>query len=150
MRFKTFKTLAIVGAVGVGVAGLYGLTRLGGGSEPGANEPVTAPVTRPVAAVEPVAAPVAATGTEVGAAAEASPDALRPMDREILARVAEGISGDKAKDAVRGRAWKVNLYQDAGQSRVNRLNLHIKRVVVIYDIPHPTNPKQLSFFGRQQ
>jgi hypothetical protein len=49
------------------------------------------------------------------------------MDREILDRVAQGISGDKAKDAVRGRPWKVNLYRDAGQSRVNRLKIDLDR-----------------------
>ncbi len=119
MRYKTFRTLAIVGAVGAGAAGLYGLSRLGG-----SPEPPPAPVERPARAVPQVVPPA-----PVAPAAEpdASPDALRPMDREILARVAEGISGDKAKDAVRGRAWKVNLYQDAGQSRVNRLKIDLDR-----------------------
>jgi hypothetical protein len=119
MRYKTFRTLAIVGAVGAGAVGLYGLSRLGG-----SPEPPPAPVERParvIPQVEPSSAVVPA------AEPEASPDALRPMDREILARVAEGISGDKAKDAVRGRAWKVNLYQDAGQSRVNRLKIDLDR-----------------------
>lgn len=35
------------------------------------------------------------------------------------------------------------------QSRVQRLNAHIDRLVILYDIPHPTNPKQLSMFGSQ-
>jgi len=121
MRFKTFRSLVIVGAVGAGAAGLYGLSRLGGG-----REELPPPVERPVrrAAVErlPSTAPI-----EPAEAADASPDALRPMDREILARVAKGISGGKGKDAIKGRSWKVNLYQDAGQSRVNRLKIDLDR-----------------------
>jgi hypothetical protein len=35
------------------------------------------------------------------------------------------------------------------QSRVHRLTEHIERLVMIYDLPHPTNPKQLSMFGGQ-
>jgi hypothetical protein len=49
------------------------------------------------------------------------------MDREILARVAQGISGGKGKDAIKGRAWKVNLYQDDGHSSVNRLKIDLDR-----------------------
>lgn len=121
MHFKTFRTLAIVGAVGAGAAGIYGLSRLGGGSAP---EPSPAQVERPVRAVAQPAGPATAGDAAAG---DASPDALRSMDREILARVAQGISGDKAKDAVRGRPWKVNIYQDAGQSRVNRLKIDLDR-----------------------
>ena len=122
MRFKTFRSLVIVGAVGAGAAGLYGLSRLGEGSSP---EPPPATVERPARAVALPEAPAASSAA--AAAPDASPDALRPMDREILARVEEGISGDKAKDAVRGRSWKVNLYRDAGQSRVNRLKIDLDR-----------------------
>ena len=122
MRYKTFRTLAIVGVFGAGAAGLYGLSRLGGGSSP---EPSPAPVERPARVVEPPAAP--ATSVAPAAAPDTSPDALRPMDREILARVAQGISGGKGKDAIKGRAWKVNLYQDEGHSRVNRLKIDLDR-----------------------
>ena len=122
MRFKTFRSLVIVGAVGAGAAGLYGLSRLGGGPEE-LPPPVERPVRRAAVERPPSTAPV----EPAGAAADASPDALRPMDREILARAGKGISGDKAKDAIRGRAWKVNLYQDAGHSRVNRLKVDLDR-----------------------
>jgi len=131
MRYKTFRTLAIVGVALAGAAGLYGLSRRGGDSEPAASPSAAAvPASPPVAAAAPAAGAAAPAVLVAPAQAEAvstSSDALRPMDREILARAAQGISGDKAKDAVRGRPWKVNLYQDAGQSRVNRLKVDLDR-----------------------
>jgi hypothetical protein len=131
MRYKTFRTLAIVGVVGAGAAGLYGLSRRDSGLEPAAAPPpATVPAPRLAAAVEPGAGSGAPAGLPAPGKAEAvptAPDSLRPMDREILARVAQGVSGDKAKDAVRGRPWKVNLYQDAGQPRVNRLKIDLDR-----------------------
>ena len=33
------------------------------------------------------------------------------------------------------------------QSRIDRLSAHIERVVKVYDLPHPSNPKQISMFG---
>ena len=131
MRYKTFRTLAIVGVVGAGAAGLYGLSRRDAGPEPAAAPPPAAvPAPRLADAAEPRAssgAPAALSAPGKAEAVSTSPDALRSMDREILARVAQGISGDKAKDAVRGRPWKVNLYQDAGQARVNRLKIDLDR-----------------------
>lgn len=125
MRYKTFRTLAIVGVACAGTAGLYSLSRGGGDSAPvPAPSAAAIPAAVPARAPETVANVPAAPAAGVGAV---SPDALRPMDREILARVAQGISGDKAKDAVRGRPWKVNLYQDAGQPRVNRLKIDLDR-----------------------
>ena len=124
MRYKTFRTLAIVGVALAGAAGLYGLSRRGSDSEPAASPSAAAvPASPPVAA----AAPAVLAAPAQAEAVSTSSDALRPMDREILARAAQGISGDKAKDAVRGRPWKVNLYQDAGQSRVNRLKIDLDR-----------------------
>ena len=126
MRYKTFKTLAIVGVVGAGGAGLYGLSRSGGDSASTPIPHTTVPAPPLVTAAPPAGDTAPAMPLAVGEAAE-SLDALRPMDREILARVAEGISGDKVKDAFRGRPFKVNLYQDAGQSRVNRLKIDLDR-----------------------
>lgn len=124
MRYKTFRNLAVAGVVCVGAGGLYLMSR--GGSDPEAAsyiapDPNPAPAPRSVANVPPPPLPQETDATD------ASPDALRPMDREILARVGEGISGDKAKDAIKGRPWKVNLYQDAGHSRVNRLKVDLDR-----------------------
>jgi hypothetical protein len=124
MRYKTFRNLVVAGVVCVGAGGLYLASR--GGSEPEAAsyvapDPNPAPAARRVADVPPPPLPQPSDATD------ASPDALRPMDREILARVAQGISGGKGKDAIKGRPWKVNLYQDAGHSRVNRLKIDLDR-----------------------
>lgn len=53
--------------------------------------------------------------------------AQRPMDTEILAAAAANILGDKVKDAIPGRAWKVNLFRDAGKAEVNRLKIDLDR-----------------------
>lgn len=124
MRYKTFRNLAVAGVVCAGAGGLYLVSR--GGSDPEAAsyiapDPNPAPATRRVADVPPPALPQPSDATD------ASPDALRPMDGEILDRVAKGISGGKGKDAIKGRAWKVNLYQDEGHSRVNRLKIDLDR-----------------------
>ena len=36
-------------------------------------------------------------------------------------------SGDKMKDATKGKAYKLNLYKDAGQSTVNRAKIDLDR-----------------------
>jgi hypothetical protein len=49
------------------------------------------------------------------------------MDREILDRVAQGISGEKEKDVTAGKPYKVSLFKDAGQARVNRAKIDLDR-----------------------
>ena len=53
--------------------------------------------------------------------------ALRPFDNEVVALGERTLPGDKAKDALPGRPFKVNLYQDAGKKKVNRLKLDLNR-----------------------
>lgn len=124
MRYKTFRSLMVAGAVVAGGAGLYGLSRLGGG---GGTPPVRPPDASVYPTVAPAATAVPAPLAGAGDAASPGPGAFRAMDREILERVAQGVEGDKAKDAIRGRPWKVNLYRDAGQARVNRLKIDLDR-----------------------
>jgi hypothetical protein len=68
-------------------------------------------------------------GTPTPARVEAptGAEALREMDREILAAAVKPLGSDKAKDAIRGKSWKVNFYQDAGKSRPNRLKVDLDR-----------------------
>ncbi|MFN7975357.1 MAG: hypothetical protein U0166_23890, partial [Acidobacteriota bacterium] len=47
--------------------------------------------------------------------------------RAILDRAAQNISGDKVKDAFPGEYYKVNLYRDAGEAKVNRLKIDLDR-----------------------
>ena len=53
--------------------------------------------------------------------------ALRPFDNEVLALGSRSLSGEKVKDALPGKTFKVNLYQDAGKTRVNRLKIDLDR-----------------------
>jgi hypothetical protein len=51
--------------------------------------------------------------------------AARPHDADVLAFEGRAIGSDKIKDAVAGRAFKVNVYQDAGKSTVNRAKVDL-------------------------
>lgn len=101
MKYKTFRGLLIGG--GLALAGGLGYTLLSGGDKepppPSVAEVSPKPAPPPAPAPQPVKAP------EPPAA-----DGLRPMDREVLARVKQGISGDKVKDVFPGKAYKVSLY----------------------------------------
>jgi hypothetical protein len=114
MKYKTFRALALGGGVvlaGGGVFGLYHL--LGGRSEATAptawasGEPVRTPVT---SAEAPSKTP---TSKKVPpAAAPPAYEGLGAMEKQILARFAEGMEDDKVKDAFKGERYKVNLYRD--------------------------------------
>lgn len=124
MKYKTFRNLVLFGALGAGAMGVWGLNKLFVKKEAAvAPVPASSALPAPAAAAP---APVAAAPSSEPASAN-DPSALRPMDEEILARVAQNISGDKEKDAVRGKSYKVNLYKDAGQAGVNRLKIDLNR-----------------------
>ncbi len=72
------------------------------------------------------AAPVA-TATQMHATSLGDENALRPMDARILEKARQPIRGDKIKDAFPSEKWKVNLYQDAGNTRPNRLKIDFDR-----------------------
>lgn len=119
MKYKTFRALvlsgAVLAAVGLGWAIHAGLKARAAAREAELSSPSDpAPITPPATAkreAEPSAAGVP----------------LRPMDRRILDRAAQNISGDKVKDAFPGEPWKVNLYRDHGHAQVNRLKLDLDR-----------------------
>jgi hypothetical protein len=149
MKYKTFRGLVMAGgglAVLFGCGGLAwwcgsGVMRAGeerraGLAEPGAASPHTQPTSliappkptalgaRPVEAPGP--SPTNATAPlPAGASEQGIP--LRPMDRELLELAGRDISGDKVKDALKGRSYKVNVYKDAGEARVNRLKVDLDR-----------------------
>ncbi len=54
-------------------------------------------------------------------------DKLRPVDRELMEWVGKDLGSKKKKDAVKGNAWKINLYQDAGKSVMNRAKVDLDR-----------------------
>lgn len=134
MRYTTFRNLVLAGAVGVGAVGVYAVARNRPAPAPEPAAPKAAPAKQaPVPAVpastapQPAAAAVSAVPASAAPATTAEGEPLRPMDREILDRVAKGISGDKAKDAVPGRPWKVNLYRDPGDAGVSRAKIDLNR-----------------------
>jgi hypothetical protein len=53
--------------------------------------------------------------------------AARPYDAEVIAWSKKSISGDKVKDASKGKSYKINLYKDAGHSTVNRAKVDVNR-----------------------
>jgi hypothetical protein len=78
-----------------------------------------------------VAAAAAATvsaeapaGTNAPAAA---PTNMRAHDSEVLAYVGRDIGTDKLKDVSRGKAWKINIYQDSGSKTANRAKVDLDR-----------------------
>lgn len=128
MKYKTFRALLIAGGSVLAVSGCGLLSWWCGSSVPRPvvqASPVAAPEPRPAAL--PAAAPTATAASPASAPLAAGETPLRPMDREILARADQPISGDKVKDAIPGRSYKVNLYQDPGETRINRLKVDLDR-----------------------
>lgn len=142
MKYKTFRNIAATAIAGT-VVGLGWWAFSGGGDAAPQVAKAPAPVTEriPIGAPTPAPPAVPPARGPVGAAPPlaASPvapppaaplpagaEALRSLDRQIIARITQPLSGDKVKDAVPGAA-KVNLYQDAGQTHVNRLKVDLDR-----------------------
>jgi hypothetical protein len=53
--------------------------------------------------------------------------AARAHDAEVIAWSKKSIRGDKVKDASKGKRYKVNLYQEAGHTTVNRAKVDLDR-----------------------
>ncbi len=145
MRYKTFRALVILGLLGTAGGSFYAFQQYQAQSERQeqalrrVNEDLErfrqAQRQRTSSTAAPTPTTVAEPAAQAAPAATANPDtklpagfvAVRPMDVEILAAAAANISGDKVKDAIRGRSWKVNLFKDPGQAKVNRLKIDLDR-----------------------
>ena len=122
MKYKTFRALLIggVGLLGVGgIAAAYAACDSGKSSAPTAvvetasKVPATAtPKTASPGGRDPV--PQTPATSELGAAQLD----LSERDQAILARVRQGFTGDKVKDALKGASYKVNLYDEGGKVRL--------------------------------
>lgn len=112
-----------------------GLVLIGGGVAAYSLWPAAAPspATPPQPAAQrtqPTQPQSTAPQTETPTAATTPPvpqPAGRAVDREVMAYLGKSISGDKIKDATKGRPYKVNLYQDAGNATVNRAKIDLDR-----------------------
>lgn len=125
MKYTTFRGLLIGGGLLV-VVGAFGSCLLCAGSQTLREKPPppkAAPAPTPIAV--PLPTPTAAPPTAATTFADSMP--VTDVHQAVLAASKQNISGDKAKDVLKGRAYKVNLYKDAGQSAVNRLKLDLDR-----------------------
>jgi len=127
MKFKTFR-LVVLGALGVTSIGVL----VGVSTCCKKDESASAPKTEKPAATAPTkteAPKPTPTAEQPKATEEPKGDglALRPMDKEILDRIAGAASGDKVKDAFPGKAYKVNLYKENGATKFNRVKIDLDR-----------------------
>lgn len=143
MKYKTFsrlaKSAAALGAVGLLVlayrcSGSSTNSSANGAGQPTPSTHAPSSSASPTGPVSVGGVPVTNGGTAAAPAAPIAPpapvppggQALRSFDRSVLALGERRLSSDKAKDALPGPV-KVNLYQDAGASQVNRLKVDLDR-----------------------
>jgi hypothetical protein len=130
MRFKTFRTAVLGGAVALGAVGVYWALHRTPSPAPVPPPSLTAPPPRPApapATTAPTRAPAPDRQPDPPAAPTAGANGLRPVDQDILALVRAGIKGDKLTDAFPKKAYKVNLYRDGGDAGVSRLKVDLDR-----------------------
>lgn len=117
-RIKLRSFLAII--VGIACAGVILLIKACKSSEP-PPKPEEVVVKQPP---EPMPTPDAGTAEPPPASNEL---AARTYDAEVIAWSQKSISGDKVKDASKGKPYKINLYKDAGHKTVNRAKVDANR-----------------------
>ena len=119
-RMKLNHFLLIVGAFAIaGIALLVWTCDTSSTTpQPTAERPTTPerPVEKPA-----TPSPAAAPQPQVDGPAE------RDVDRAIMQWAGKNLGSDKIKDAVKNQSFKVNLYQDAGQSVMNRAKVDLDR-----------------------
>lgn len=123
MKLSHFVVLAVV----VLGAGIFGLSRACKSSD----DDLPAKPTTTTAAVpdKPALPPTPPTGQTPSSTPPTGPGdlAARSYDAEVIAWSKRSISGDKMKDATKGKPYKLNLYKDAGMTTVNRAKVDLNR-----------------------
>lgn len=124
VRLRNFLVLAALGVVLVS-AGAVGAVMFVGAQAPPAQIP--APNAVPVAAPDavPEAAPVAPEAAPIVSTPQAS--GVREVDTLVLSYQGKDIGTDKLKDVTKGKPYKVNLYQDAESTSVDRAKIDLDR-----------------------
>lgn len=130
-RVKLKNFLLVAGALGAaGIVGLY-VAFSGGSDSPtqtASAMPAIRPDTEPAApAMQAVAAPSAQPAQPAQPAAGAGASAMRPADEMMFSYRGKALGDGKRKDASPGKPFKINLYQDAGHSQINRAKLDLDR-----------------------
>jgi hypothetical protein len=136
VKLKNF--LMVASVVGIaGIVGLYFACR--GGDDDGSTTasrsdksgPVPdTPVARPdpvIRTPQPVVDTSGSNNDVATNSAAGNTDNLREVDRALLGWKGKNLGGNKKKDVTTGRPYKVNLYQDSGQSVMNRAKIDLDR-----------------------
>jgi hypothetical protein len=134
MKLSHFVVIVIV-LLGAGIFGLTRACKSTSSNEvpapsditPTPSKPMVDPTPAPASATTPSAPTPGTTPSEPAGSGTASDLAARPYDAEVIAWSKRSISGDKMKDATKGKQYKVNLYKDAGMTTVNRAKIDLDR-----------------------
>lgn len=118
MKLKHF--LALVSCVGI--AGIVLLVKACKSSEPPPKPQDVVVTAKPP---EPTPAPPAPDPKPTPPASNEM--TARPYDADVIAWSKKSISGDKVKDASKGKLYKINLYKDPGKQTVNRAKVDVNR-----------------------
>lgn len=86
-------------------------------AEGGGAAPEVAPSAADAGAVPTAGAPIAAPGEL----------AARPVDTEVMTYKGRNLGTDKLKDVSKGKAYKINVYQEAGETSANRAKVDLDR-----------------------
>ncbi|HBP18875.1 MAG TPA: hypothetical protein DEA08_13955 [Planctomycetes bacterium] len=131
MKYKTFRALVVGAALLLVIAGGFLLLQMVGRSSPGPSHPdsLADPESDEPLGIQPVPredphGPVRPGPEGPGPASSGGPS---DWTAKVLARVPTGISGKKAKDVFKSEPFKLSLYADGGDGRVNRLKVDLDR-----------------------
>src|SRR5258708_3152542 len=126
MKLKNFIAIVVI-VVCAGITGAY-LACHGGSKEP--DKPVAKPPEpKPAEPPKPAERPVEPVTNPAPPPGKRTVDdlAARPEGADVVEWRNKSITGDKLKDAARGKPYKLDLYKDAGSTTVDRAKLDLNR-----------------------
>jgi hypothetical protein len=129
MKLRNFGLIGVVVAIGAIGAGYFACKSSDSKKDDAAlakTEPAKAPAPTPPPTPTPTPPP---TPAKTPPTAESGTDDLgkRPYDDEVVAWHTKPITGDHMKDVTKGKAYKLDLYKDAGSTNINRAKLDLNR-----------------------
>ncbi len=129
MKQKTFLSIVGAGAIAA-ITGGYFACNSGPQSETTAAAPTDESAEEPVALKsptppEPVAARTPAVAPQPAAATNGPSE--RPADQAVMRFFNKNLGSKKRKDVSSGQPFKINVYQDAGESAANRAKIDLDR-----------------------
>ncbi len=118
MKLKTFVGIAVVVVFGAGVLTTGAAVMLWPSTDGVEYVPPPAsavPGAAPAAPTAPPAAPATPTGN------------LTPVQKVVMGYANKDLGSKKLKDVSKGKPYKINVYQDDGQSTANRAKVDLNR-----------------------